>query len=199
MGLFRRKKKNNNLNDYPVNFENTNNSDDSFLVSAISSSPTSDFFDNSNGNSRSRGYGVNSGLAYYNKYSSTNQKLASTDVVDIGAIKKPAPVVQKPEPVKEEKKDAFLDEEDILLKPVDMEESEQNQEDADFDSFFEDFMKKTKGEVKPEKKDEKVIPAINPVPVVQETPKPKKSPVQRKKKRAIDIDIISGTGGGDII
>lgn len=199
MGLFRKKNKTNKLsNDNFINFENLNDSDDSFLVSAISKTPNSDYFETPNEVvEKTRGYGANSGLAYYNKYSSTNQKLASSEVIDIGAIKKPAPVI-KPEPIEPVKEDDYLDEGDILLKPVDMGVEEKDQ---DFDSFFEDFMKKTKVEEKSTIEEKQIEPSVEPVqPVkVEERPKPKKAAVQRKKKRAIDIDIISGTGGGDII
>lgn len=202
MGLFfKGKKKNKDFDDMPIRFENADSSDDAFLVSAVNSD--GDFFESPEEEAdKTRGYGANSGLAYINKYSSTNQKLATTKVVDVGAYKKPVKEPEKvAEPLPEVKnEETVLDEEDILLKPVD--ENDNEKADDDFDSFFEDFMKRAgakETEAKQKEKEEEKQESV----AVKEESKPvmklKKPPVKRKKKRAIDIDIISGGIGGDII
>jgi hypothetical protein len=148
MGLFSKKKKKNGDDGYfvPGAFESADASDDAFLVSAVSNGGISDdiFETPDEILDKTRGYGSNSGLAYVNKYSSTNQKLATTKVVDVGAFKKPVkedpkpvtpasvPSKESPSVINSEKK------EDVLLEPISDED-----EESDFDSFFEEFMKKT--------------------------------------------------------
>lgn len=125
-----------------------------------------------------RGFiGRNTNLVYRNKYVSTGKRLATTEVVDIsefGAKAKPAPEKQ-PE-----------------VKPIiDYSESEElkPEEKSSVDDLFSFF----------DEEDDKIDLADE----VQDEPKEeKKSPVAakpRKKKRALDIDIISGGQGGDII
>lgn len=130
----------------------------------------------------SASFGRNSGLEYKNKYSlSGGGKVASNNVVDVSAFRKKE---EKPEPVMPEKK-----EDDELTKP-----NETLSEDEDFDKFFDDFLKGL-GETENEKPGNKGSKEVEP----KKTSKPKVKNAVRKKKRAIDIDIISGGVGGDII
>ena len=70
----------------------------------------------------------------------------------------------------------------------------------DFWSFGEtDVKDSVKEEIKEEAKEEKDLKVVEPVPEITLPPKPVAPKKPRKKKRAIDIDIISGGTGGDII
>ena len=203
MGLFGKKKKNNNDSEFwgASKFENADASDDAFLVSAVSSGGISDdvFETPSEVLDKTRGYGANSGLAYVNKYSSTNQKLATTKVVDVGAFKKPVKEEPKPaSPPSVKPADKTKSSDDVLFEPI-KEDGENSEDDSDFDSFFEEFMKKNSADKKTEEKNPTVI-IQEPEEVKKPKPaSPKKPVTKRKKKRAIDIDIISGGVGGDII
>ncbi len=210
MGLFSKKKKKNSDDGYfsSGSFESADASDDAFLVSAVSSGGISDdvFETSDEVLDKTRGYGSNSGLAYVNKYSATNQKLATTKVVDVGVFKKP--VKEVPKPVESEKGSAQIPllekdkdkKDDVLLEPL-----SDDEEESDFDSFFEEFMKKTADKEKEQKVEEKKIEDKKVEPI-KETPKIEvkskvvsKPAVKKPRKRAIDIDIISGGVGGDII
>ena len=204
MGLFfgKNKKNKNNENNLPLKFEHSNLNDDAFLLSAVDEGGVSDdvFESPQEVLDKTKGYGANSGLMYVNKYSSTNQKLATTNVVDVGAYKKPVKEVKEPEPepkqetASDDDDDDYIevidDDDDILLKPVEEEPEVGEKGGSDFDKFFDEFMQKNS-----EKEG-----GVGSGRIAKETPteKPKKV-VTRKKKRAIDIDIISGGSGGDII
>ncbi len=125
-------------------------------------------------------FGRNSGLVYSNKYSKASGKIASNNVVDVSAFKKKVeePKIEKPEPQPVEEQEEVKEEPQDLTK------------DDDFDKFFEDFMRDLNSESEETEEEPIKEPAIE---------KPKKPRVPRKKKRAIDIDIISGGIGGDII
>ena len=208
MGLFFGKKKNRNVDNgsKPFRFESADSSDDSFLLSAVGGS-NNDYFEGPQElQDKTRGYGTNSGLAYVNKYSSTNQKLATSKVVDIGAFKKP---VKDPEKNLEPKPETPSEAEFEKLEPVApdfnqeksvsdslLESEDGNIDDSDFDSFFDEFMKKTSTtEAKPEveaNEEQNTVEVKMPASI-------KKPSVPRKRKKGIDIDIISGGYGGDII
>lgn len=205
MGLFFGKKKDKNVSKdiKPFRLESANNSDDSFLISAVGRGASSDYFESPQElQDKTRGYGTNSGLTYVNKYSSTNQKLATSKVVDIGAYKKPVKEAEKkPEPTPAPKPDfeklepvapSFDELQNAEESLVDSEDDEDMSE-SDFDSFFDEFMKKTAKEKEEPKKVE--VKKIEPVVKKQ----PTKPSVPRKRKKGIDIDIISGGYGGDII
>lgn len=120
--------------------------------------------------------GRNTNLVYQNKYVSTGKRLATTEVVDISEFGKKEEKLA-PEPVVKPISDGSDAEE---LKP------EEKSSIDDLFSFFDEDEGETGsviGEHEIPKEEEKK-------PVVA---KP------RKKKRALDIDIISGGQGGDII
>ncbi|MGN1259292.1 MAG: hypothetical protein ACI4T8_03610 [Christensenellales bacterium] len=120
--------------------------------------------------------GRNTNLVYRNKYVSTGKRLATTDVVDISSLSKPK---------QEEKKSDVIED-----KNNDEEEKKPNLDSIDdLFSFFDDDNESLAD--KPV--DEKIEDKIEPVKKVQ-NPK-----IVKKKKKAIDIDIISGGHGGDII
>ncbi len=140
------------------------------------------------------GMGRNSGLEYKNKYAiySANKKLASADVVDIGTFK------QNKQRFKDEEKKEDLTETKSEIPSTD-------DTDDDFDKFFDDFMSKLESDDKQDESrddateaEEKIDELTESIAVKPEVPI-KKPRAQRKKKRSIDIDIISGGVGGDII
>lgn len=134
---------------------------------------------------KSASFGRNSGLEYKNKYSLVGgSKVASNNVVDISTFRKKDDIL-KPniDEIKEDKKDDEL-----------KDNGETSTEDEDFDKFFDDFIK---GLGETENKNAVSKPSFEDKPLKVSEPKVKKE--VRKKKRAIDIDIISGGVGGDII
>ena len=206
MGLFFKKKKKEVEIDRFVSgkFESVDSSDDAFLVNAVSNGGiTDDMFETPDEVlDKTRGYGSNSGLAYVNKYSATNQKLATTKVVDVGAFKKTVKEEPKPQSMNPTPPMASLDEkgkeDDVLLEPIKEDSEEDSADDSDFDSFFEEFMKKTSEREKNANAKVEEAPKVES-PKIEKPKAIPKPAVKRKKKRAIDIDIISGSSGGDII
>lgn len=142
-----------------------------------------EYFTNiSKAENKSASFGRNSGLEYKNKYSlAGGSKVASNNVVDVSAFRKkeekPAPEIIENKDNEEPKKS-----------------DETTTEDEDFDKFFDDFLKGL-GETENEKPESKGNEEVKP----EKNSKPKVKNAVRKKKRAIDIDIISGGVGGDII
>lgn len=135
---------------------------------------------------------------YGTKYNSVKGvQLASSKVVDVRSYK-------KPEPLPEVKEKTDLEKE---LEKIDREASEAEQEESS--SFFDDILKSIEeGSAKEELEEEFTpIQEIAPPKEVEVVPKkPKSKPASTsvaktpKKKKSIDIDIISGDfGGSDII
>ena len=145
------------------------------------------------------GFGRNSGLEYKNKYSMASTKLASNDVVDVSKFKKRVePEKPKVSEISPEEKD-----EDLLNSSLSETPDQQSDGDDDFDKFFEEFMRDLDNKEDSDNKttQENTEQQTKLTERIEEHPKvvAKKQPGTRKKKRAIDIDIISGGVGGDII
>lgn len=154
--------------------------------------------------------GARSGLKYQNKYQKAGSVLAGSDVVDIASLKKKE-VESVKKAVEPPKKDTLpLPEPDLLPEPP------QTKADDDFDKFFEELMRESEKEKEEKPLDEEVdssnldetldslleeVKAVEKPKAVQKprvsTPKPKAP--RAKKRKLIDIDIISGGVGGDII
>ena len=171
------------------------NPDDYFVIK-------NDFQEGSN---NQNAIGRNSVVGYQNKYVSTGRRLASSEVVDISAFSKKkevsvvddTPKEELPQP-EEEKKEESAEEEDDIFSFFKDDGSEDDIFGDDFWNFGEtDVKDSVKEEIKEEEKVVEVKPEPVAIPVVQPKPVVQKQP--RKKKRAIDIDIISGGSGGDII
>lgn len=120
-------------------------------------------------------------------------QLASSKVVDVRSYKKPEPKPEVKEKTEVEKE----------LERIEQEESEAKKEKSS--SFFDDLIKRIEEEgddevssVEPEPIKEE---SIKPIPVLPKKEPPKvRVPKPAKKKKSIDIDIISGDfGGSDII
>lgn len=157
------------------------------------------------GSANQSAIGRNSVVNYQNKYVSTGKRLASSEVVDISSFTKKKEVEVVDDTKKEENLEVKTEEnqepEEDIFSFFDQKDGEE--EDLfgdDFWSFGEtDVKDSVKEEIKEEAKEEKDLKVVEPVPEITLPPKPVAPKKPRKKKRAIDIDIISGGTGGDII
>ncbi len=136
--------------------------------------------------------GRNSGIKYVNKYSviSGTSKLANSDVVDVSSYKGYGSTANN------NVDDLAESVKDVKPEP---QTNVQTKDDDDFDKFFDEFMSEL-GEIKKEQNSEKEEPVVEePKIEVKEKKKEVQRATPKKKKRNIDIDIISGGVGGDII
>lgn len=157
-------------------------------LSALISGTDEFFKDVSTKSDMTQSFGRNSGLTYQNRYAKAGGKLASNNVVDVSVFKKAVSEESINSKVEEEtEKEAEEDEEILDTKPT------ESNDDDDFDKFFEEFM----NDLNNSEESENEPQSVPDIKAVEEKPKKPKAP--RKKKRAIDIDIISGGIGGDII
>lgn len=128
---------------------------------------------------KSANFGRNSGLEYKNQYTKASEKLASNKVVDVSAFRKKE---EESEPTEQ-------------IETIEADTNSNSTEDEDFDKFFDDFLNGLGETGEKEEQEESKEEAVSQ----KKESRPRVKNAVRKKKRAIDIDIISGGIGGDII